>query len=214
MIPGISHIFIICDEKYEPERYQALKKWLSVFPQEYYSFELYCWGTTVTKEDLAQYGIVGPSQSEASLIINHYKIFEKFCKEYNENDRILILESDVIPVGSWVETLTIQMKKLEMKEWDFFQLGNGCGFTPVRFGYTLFGNDVYLCPQTRCTDSIVWTRKCADAILKYNKKIELPIDHFLNKLINELSLKVYWGHPFVFVQGSQNGVYQTTIDHK
>lgn len=216
MIPGIAHIFAICDARFEPERYAAMEIWLSsTFPSDYYSFDFYCWGSTVTREDLQQYGIsMRPSLSEASLILNHLKILEKFCEHYDPADRILVLESDAMPVEGWMDTLSVQLAKLETQQWDVFQIGNGCSLTPKRFDHTISAEpDVYLCPATRCTDSIIWNRRGAEAVLRC-RNIDLPIDHHLNRLINEVPLRVYWGHPSLIVQGSQNGTYATSIDHK
>ena len=169
-ISGVAHIFVICDERYEPERHAALQKWLSsTFPSNYYSFDLHCWGSTVTKEDMQRYGVSGrQSRSEASLIVNHLKILEKFCRHYGTNDRILVLESDVIPVNGWLDTLSVQLAKLEKTtDWDFFQIGNGCGHKPKQAEYiTTNEPEVYLCPATRCADSIIWSRRGAEAVLR------------------------------------------------
>lgn len=52
-----------------------------------------------------------------------------------------------------------------------------------------------------------------DVILsdKFNDKINLPIDLWLNKVIKDNKLKVYWSEPTIVSQGSQTGLFELSI---
>ena len=44
-----------------------------------------------------------------------------------------------------------------------------------------------------------------------NDKINLPIDFWLNKVIADNKLKVYWSEPTIVSQGSQTGLFELSI---
>ncbi len=220
MIAGISHIYIICDGMYEPERYHYLTNWLSesLFPSDYYSFELYCWKSTITDDDLRQYNIDGPiSTSEKSLIINYMKVLEKFINSSYEH--VLILESDVFTTSSnWINDLEELLGKVKnTNNWDMFQIGTGCYTKPTNYGHTLSnGNDVYACPAANCTEAIIWTRSAAEKTLNNmmkTNKITEPLDIRFNSVIRKERLRMYWGYPPIFIQGSGDGRYVSSIEH-
>ena len=68
---------------------------------------------------------------------------------------------------------------------------------------------------TRCTDSILISKKCAKKICNFYKEIKeneinLPVDWWLNNVIRELQLEIYWMEPTIVTQGSQNGKYNSS----
>lgn len=66
---------------------------------------------------------------------------------------------------------------------------------------------------TRCTDSYIVSKKCSKKLLEYfykDSKINLPIDWYLNKIIRDLKLNIYWAEPTIVTQGTQNGTWNTS----
>ena len=74
---------------------------------------------------------------------------------------------------------------------------------------------IYENPYTRRTDSYIITNNCAQQIYEYfingDDKINLPIDLWLNKVIANNKLKVYWSEPTIVSQGSQSGLFELSI---
>jgi hypothetical protein len=48
-------------------------------------------------------------------------------------------------------------------------------------------------------------------ILKKSNKINLPIDWWLNVASRDNDFKVYWAEPTIVTQGSQNGLFKTSL---
>ena len=69
---------------------------------------------------------------------------------------------------------------------------------------------------TRCTDSYVITKKGAHSLINYidnlKKKIDMPIDWFLNSAARSTLLKVYWAEPTIITQGSELGLFNVSYN--
>lgn len=212
-IENIDHIFVICDKNEESNRFEDIKKWISLdFDDSYYTIDSYCWGNSLKADDLIEYNINEKlNKGNKSLYLNHIKFFEQILQKFKSGQNFLILESDAIPVENYKEIINEQLNILKDKSWDYLDVGNGLGWTPERFGYVLNKdkNDVYLCKSSRCAHSIVWSY---DGINKFHndlisRKINLPIDHSIHEVILKINSDIYWGHPFAFKQGSQCKIY-------
>ena len=68
--------------------------------------------------------------------------------------------------------------------------------------------------SVKCTDSFLINKKtCLKLLDYYNKNIVYnPIDHWLNKVNIDLNLNIYWMEPTIVSQGSQNGVYKSSLE--
>lgn len=214
-LKNINHIYAICDENKEKNRYDYLKNWMEKdFDSNYFTLSAYCYGDSLSEYDLNKYNIHrNLNIGNKSLALNHIKIFEYFLKNYKDGDNILILESDSIPVENYKEIINDQMKILEKSKWYFLDVGNGIGWNPSRFDHVLNKkNDVYLCKSTRCAHSIIWSYSGIEKFLKklQNWNIEYVIDHTLHQVLLTFDeVLTYWGHPFAIKQGSQCGTYSS-----
>ena len=66
---------------------------------------------------------------------------------------------------------------------------------------------------TRCTDSYIISKNCANKILEYLKTNKIEIwtsDFWLNHVCRTLNLKVYWAEPTIVSQGTQNGLFKSS----
>ena len=66
---------------------------------------------------------------------------------------------------------------------------------------------------TRCTDSYIISKKCANKILTYLEFNKIDIwtsDFWLNHVCRILDLKVYWCEPTIVTQGTQNGLFKSS----
>ena len=64
---------------------------------------------------------------------------------------------------------------------------------------------------SRCSDSYIISKKCANKLCKYIKKsnkINLPIDWWLNLASRDNNFKVYWVEPTIVTQRTQNGLFK------
>ena len=76
------------------------------------------------------------------------------------------------------------------------------------------GKHLYKNPHTRATDSYVITSRCAKKLCDYSllyDNITLPINLWLNKAILDKGLNVYWCEPTIVSQGSQSGLFETSL---
>jgi glycosyl transferase family 25 len=123
---------------------------------------------------------------------------------------VLVLEDDVIFREDFSACFDTYMKQLP-DDFDMFFLGDGCR---LHYRDTVPGKNVYLHASTRCTDSIVISKKCAEKLSRYISQpdliIDTAIDHWLTPVMKQLDLKVYWAEPTIITQGSQNGLFHTS----
>ena len=113
-------------------------------------------------------------------------------------------------------------------DYDMLFIGNGCGLhiesskiNPNQFIYkkcrekTSWGGD----GGTRCTDSIIISKKCARKICMYYENInendiKLPLDLWLNYVIRDLKLEIYWMEPTIVKQGSETGKFKPSVEER
>lgn len=154
-----------------------------------------------------------------SLIRKHIYTMELIQKSnFNYN---LVLEDDAILDKDFVPKLTRGLKQLP-DDYDMLFLGDGANLhiesskikadqfiykkcrEPTNWG----GNGA-----TRCSDSIIISKKCATKICNYYQSmkendINLPIDWWLNQVIRDLKLEIYWMEPTIVTQGSEKGKFK------
>lgn len=172
--------------------------------------------------DLALFDINKVKLSECSLIRKHIDAYCRISSSpvtYN-----LILEDDVILSEGFRQKIEIGLLQLPA-DYDMLFIGNGCNLhipeselRPEKVIYkkcresTEWGGD----GATRCTDSYLVSHKCAVKLIEYinglrQKKIQKPADWWLNQVIRELNLEVYWMEPTIVTQGSSIGKYSSSV---
>mgnify|MGYP000916849277 CR=1 FL=1 len=159
--------------------------------------------------------------SMCSNIIKHIQAYKKIM---NSNYKFnLIFEDDVILNEYFNETLYKGLKQLP-NNYDMLFIGSGANLhipksmiIPNKLIYkksiepTSWGGN----GATRCTDSYLVSKKCAKKLIKYVSKlrennIKRPSDFWLNEVIRDLKLEIYWLEPTIVIQGTETGKYKSS----
>ena len=152
------------------------------------------------------------TKSELSLLYKHYIALKRIIREKHETT--LLLEDDVLFTEDFVNTFNSHLEKTPA-DWDYIFPGSGCS---LRIAPNLIeeGKVAYLKehPATKCTDSMIIKRAAAKKIFSTFGEWDLPADWEFNYQLKEHDMKVYWWEPPVIAQGSQCGVYETTIQNQ
>lgn len=149
------------------------------------------------------------SPPKISNIKKHFKAWEMFSQD---NDQYcLVLEDDVlfeerlIKAGK-TETIT------ELKNC-FNSIDQNYNFITLGSGLHQHGDNLGFNKKTtgRSTDSYIISKK----FLKYHDEqtfgYDLPIGHYIDKILNRNNDYLWWYEPTIFRQGSQNNIYKSSI---
>lgn len=177
----------------------------------------------ITDEECPEFSrsYITDRRSELSLHLKHLYLYRLMVRENYEE--VLVFEDDVILSNGFIAILAEYMKQLP-SDYDMLFIGNGCNLhiprnqlIPNQYIYekclheTEWGGN----GAAKCTDSYIIHQRCAKKLCDYinnsNKKIDQPVDWWLNEAARDLVLKVYWAEPTIVTQGSQCGMFQRTI---
>jgi GR25 family glycosyltransferase involved in LPS biosynthesis len=151
-------------------------------------------------------------KTKMSLFLKHIYCYQLIIRDHN-SDTSLIFEDDVILSDDFNNILSKYIKELP-KDYDMLFIGSGYNLH-IDKQQLIDDKHIYDNPYTRCTDSYIITNNCAHQIYEYfingDDKINLPIDFWLNKVIVNNKLKVYWSEPTIVSQGSQSGLFELSI---
>jgi GR25 family glycosyltransferase involved in LPS biosynthesis len=159
--------------------------------------------------------IENKSKSHISLYMKHFHAYKEIAEKY---DNALILEDDVIFSDNFMESLSKYLTQLP-EDYDMLFIGDGCN-SHIENHRLVQGKYIYerniKNGATRCTDSFIINKKCAKKIVEWlynlNNKIDIcGIDWWLNEAAINNQFKVYWAEPTIVTQGSQTGLYTTSI---
>jgi len=158
---------------------------------------------------------------EISVALHHIECYKRIvCDNLNE---ALILEDDVLLRDNFVFLLDLYIKQLP-QNWNMLFIGDGCGlhinnklFIKNQFIYKK-ENSVFGKPNegaTRCLDSYLINKKTAEIIVEKlnmpNYTILVPADFWMNCVIRNNNFNVYWAEPTIVTQGSEKGVYKSSL---
>ena len=205
-------------------RKQHLKPILDNLGFKYTFIEVY------DKEDLNQIDLkkfslnMQKQLNVLSLFKKHIYTFQEILNsEYKYN---LIFEDDVILNKHFTIYLEKALTQLP-DNFDMLFIGDGCN---IHIHPTFIEKDKYIYKKdvkpnkigkkwggigsVKCTDSFLINKKtCLKLLDYYNKNIVYnPIDHWLNTVNIDLNLNIYWMEPTIVSQGSQNGVYKSSLE--
>lgn len=142
---------------------------------------------------------------EISVAICHFITLNKAMREID--NRCLILEDDVIFNDNF-DNFNSFLKSTP-PDFDCIFIGNGANLhadaIDDRIAY-IRNNNV-----TRCTDSIIYTKKMINEIVSNYTSFMQPIDWEMELILRELNAIVYWWEPTIVSQGSQTGIYESNI---
>jgi GR25 family glycosyltransferase involved in LPS biosynthesis len=159
------------------------------------------------------------NNSQIAISLSHFYAYKQISDKYNNG---LIFEDDVILNNNFINILHKYMNQLPTN-YDMLFIGNGCNLHIEK--HKLISNkNIYekcLYPTnwggngaSRCCDSYIISKKCANTLCKYinnlKYKINLPIDWWLNVAARDNIFKVYWAEPTIVTQGTQNGLFITS----
>lgn len=149
------------------------------------------------------------SKAEISITHKHYLTLVDICSK--DAERALVLEDDV----SFKPILTEQLNDIlndVPADWDLIFIGSGCN---LRIPQERVQKNK-LCylkshPASKCLDSFLIKKTAAEKILNTLMPFTLPIDFEYNHNMHVHDMKVYWVEPPIVKQGSQTGIYKSSI---
>ena len=169
----------------------------------------------LSDEDLKIFNTNKVKLSMCSNIRKHIDAYKNIIN--NEYKYSLILEDDAILDKDFVSKLKRGLKQLP-DDYDMLFLGNCCNLhiesskiKPNQFIYKKSREN----GGTRCTDSYLVSKKGATKLINYISKlkegsINMPSDFWLNQVIRDLQLEIYWMEPTIVTQGSETGKFKST----
>lgn len=143
--------------------------------------------------------------SEISLYHKHFKVLQKIAADGRP---AIVFEDDVIFRPLVLDEFICNFHNIPL-DWEFCFFGTGCGLTIPGSGFVRNTNRL----MTKCTDSMIISSAIAGRIVAYleENKACFPIDWDLNHILLRFNAVVYWYEPGIVTQGSQNGIYMSTI---
>lgn len=147
---------------------------------------------------------------EISLSIKYGKLFEKLKNA--ECDMVLFLEDDVVIHDNFNEHFELYLKNTPT-DWDAIYLGSGANLKPSNIINSQIAYKKQH-PASRCTDTILMKMKTikdlASTWFPFNLAAdwELGYQHYLH------NHNIYWWEPSLTSQGSQIGIFKTSIQEK
>lgn len=221
MATNLTHIFVIGDEKYEPERIQYLKSYIHTEQIENVTFFQPTFGHTLTQEELTKYVPYNWTQygrqlrkGEISLFLNFIYIFEKILSEYTEGT-FLILESDVIFVDKFKDYLDDMFKQLKEQNVQYDCLSIGSGTDKCKSPTEIRDFEFKRSMDIRCADSLIFTYAGIQSFynfiqdfVKAGNSLNHPVDNFLEFYFRGNRNYVFmYVSPSLNEQGSHTGRY-------
>jgi GR25 family glycosyltransferase involved in LPS biosynthesis len=210
-------IYIIGDEKREPQRIEYLNKYFNDLNISPIYFQP-TWKDTLSDDERSKFTQETHGRkfkdSEKSLFLNFLYLIEKCLQE--KHDYVIIFESDVIFDGNLKEYMNKIFSFLEEFKPHCTSIGSGCD---------LIDNDVNTEDMTlqyakkkivRCMDSQIFSYEGLILFKNYIDNygvIDEPIDNFLQKYIELSDYTYYWLWPSITLQGSQYGYYNSSIQY-
>jgi len=166
---------------------------------------------TITEEDKKQF-TVGYGHTDRAVTLSHLYCYKDIAAHH---DYGLILEDDALFNNRFRETLEHYICQLPI-DWDMLFIGDGCNLHIPYDVVSRSNTNVFkkcLEPTawggngaTRCTDSYLISKKCAEAIVceisRDGYLVDNSVDWWLNEICRKLKFNVYWAEPTIVTQGS------------
>jgi len=195
--------------------YNIAPRWITSEPSEeevrdFYDSREVSWKTKVSR---TPYPGTVPfktlNEAEISLAYKHLKIYEQIVEE--DIPVSLVLEDDALFEDDFAHKFNFNLAHTP-RDWDFIFIGSGCDLR-ISPDTRREGQVAYLKehPASKCTDSYVITKKASEKILETLTPLSFPIDFELNYQMCLHDMRVYWWDPPIIRQGSQCGMFRSTV---
>jgi len=127
-----------------------------------------------------------------------------------DDEHVLILEDDALLCENFTDSFMNYLQSTP-SDWDMIYLGEGCN---LHAEYTE-GTHAYLKehPASRCTDSVLIKKTAAEKIATTWFPFDHNADFELSWHQYHHDLKVYWWEPTLVTQASQNGMFDSALNH-
>lgn len=212
MIDYIDKIYVLHVKEGYQDREDSIKKQLRELNLEF-EFILEHDIPELKEEELSQYfskeHLLRPSELSCSM--KHIEALKKI--EQNDGEIFLVLEDDVLFSKETLNILQNIKKELSVIEKNFvISLGNAANmYTPkkeLKEGKFLYENI-----ENRAADSYLISKEAVIKRLKWlnENTTKLPADHMYNFIDNEVGNNIYWLEPTIVTQGSQAGLFTSSI---
>lgn len=157
-------------------------------------------------------GIKTLLDADISLILKHLYAYKKII-ESNE-EYALILEDDAIPEKDFLKKFQDYLNNTPF-DWDIIFIGEGCGenFIKEKLKTAIeINKHCYEIKNTNCTEAYLIKKTMAQKLIEKMQKFMLPIDWEIEHQIQKINAKIIWWTPAIFIQGSKNGTYKSSIE--
>jgi glycosyl transferase family 25 len=215
MIDYIDKIYVLHVKEGYEDREESIRKQLKDLNLEF-EFLLEHDIPELQEHELAQYFSKEHQlrPSELSCSMKHIEALRKIEKS---NGKIfLVLEDDVLFSKNTIEILENIKKELSSIEEDFVvSLGNAANMYTAKKELKE-GTFLYKNIENRAADSYLISKKAVRKRLNWLEKntTNLPADHMYNFIDNEVKNHIYWLEPTIVTQGSQAGLFTSSIQKK
>ncbi len=149
------------------------------------------------------------SAPKISNLKKHFLAWEMFKK--SKDDFCLVFEDDVM----FEERLEISSEKEIIDELKnmIAQITDEHNFITLGSGLHQHGDSDGLTKKTngRSTDSYIISKKFLEYHDEESFQYDLPIGHYIDKILNKNKDYLWWYEPTIFRQGSQNNIYKSSI---
>lgn len=166
---------------------------------------------TLSLEDKAKF-ILKYDDHDKAIALSHLFCYKEIIQKY---EYALILEDDALFNNNFSKNLNIYVSQLP-EGWDMLFIGDGCRLhiphvITKKTNVNIFKKCLDPTPwggdgATRCTDSYLISKKCAEKIIDYVSTdgylMDNVIDWWLNKISRHYQFNVYWAEPTIVTQGS------------
>jgi GR25 family glycosyltransferase involved in LPS biosynthesis len=228
-IKNLNKIYVIHYEPLKERKLYLVKKMKELGLEKYTEWIISKKDEDVVKKDWGLYDsskkaleehekIIGsklPKIEKIDIImtIQHLKIFKKIAEE-NKGGVSVIFEDDVLLSNNFPERLNETIQKLSKMNWDICYTDKGGLFIEPNIKKDPFGEITLYKPPERksnTTGSYIINNKSLKKILKMMKNIAVGPDLEMSYIQKKNKLEVYWAIPFLTIQGSIEGIYQSNI---
>ena len=147
------------------------------------------------------------SPREIAVNISHVETYRRIAAD--GQDWALIFEDDAVLAPDFGERFDEYFRELPADA-DLVFIGSCCGLRidQVEDGRHFYRKDH---PATKCVDSYLVSRRSAETLLPTLLPFVLTIDWELNYHLELHNLVVYWLEPPLLSQGSETGVYASSL---